>query len=120
MYKPGKAHLGALSIIWSRVYDQYIDRFGMNDDFISYLMKQREISIMKIDRWLNDDRSLETLIDVAELELKEITENGGSDFFETKSAMEKELGFMIDVKKCSVTEFYSYIRLLNKPKKSNG
>jgi len=110
-----------LSDIWRRIYDEYIARFGFGEKFMELMDKKRNVALMRIDRALTGDKSKNTFINIAEIELKNMMEESGrvSDLHETAAMIGKNLGFYIDVKKCSVVEFYSFIKAIekiNKPK----
>ena len=110
-----KVDLKKLEELWRNIYDQYIKAFGIGDSFLNYVLKQNEIALLQIRRWEEDDRSIETLIEVAEIELKELSLSESGDFYEVKAGIERALGIArIDVKQCSVVEFYTYIKILNK------
>ena len=96
---------------WEDLYNQFIDKFGLSDHFKMVIDKKKAIVQMKISKMLNDDFSLQTLIDVAEIELKEMNDISGGGFLSTKANIEKNMGFQIDAKGTSVSEFYTYINL---------
>ena len=58
--------------------EDYIVRYGMNDQLNDVLEKQREIALMRIDLILKNDPSLQTLIEVAEIELNELVKSDNS------------------------------------------
>lgn len=102
---------------WKKVYDQYLKRFGFGDSFTWLIEKQRQIALLMIEKAETGNLVLETFIDLAEAEIEKKnieTKKTSSDFFEIKNFVEKEVGFRIDVKQCSVSEFYSYVKTLNK------
>lgn len=105
------ARLSFLSELWKKIYDQYFEKFGLGENFISILEKKKEIAMMKCDRWLSGDKSMETFIKVAEIELEEMQSLSSGDFLETKAFIEKTLSFQIDMKHTSVSEFYTYFKI---------
>lgn len=105
-----RASLEGLVLIWKQLYDQYFEKFGLGDTFISILEKKKEIALLKCERWVSGDKSMETEIKVAELELDQLENLGGSDFLETKAFIEKTLNFQINMKETSVSEFYTYLK----------
>lgn len=100
----------ALGVLWANLYDQYFAKFGLGDNFITILEKKKEIALMKCERWVEGDKSLETLIQVAEIELSELEAANGGDFLQTKGYIEKTLAFQINLKETSVSEYYSYLK----------
>lgn len=107
----GKVSNKYLILLWKKIYDEYFEKYGLGDAFISILEKKKEIALLKCERWINDDKSLETLINVASLELEELEKVSGMDFLETKAYIEKTLNFQIDMKRTSVNEYYSYLKI---------
>jgi hypothetical protein len=96
---------------WAAIYDQYFAKFGLGDNFISTIEKKKEIALLKCERWLTGDRSMETFIKVAEIELEELQKVNVGDFLETKAFIEKTFNFQINMKQTSVAEYYNYLKL---------
>lgn len=100
---------------WTELYNDYISRFGFSESFLEVIEKQQEIALLMIQRAETGDESIETLIDIRTLELnKKQGDSPKIDFMEMKSSLEKSLGFRINIKDCSVNEFYSYLKTLEK------
>jgi hypothetical protein len=76
--------------------------------------KKRSIALLKIEFIENGDLALQTIIEIAELELAEIESRftGKGSFWNLKATIEKLVGFRIDAKTVTVVEFYSYIENL--------
>lgn len=103
-----------LSIRWQRLYNQYIQRYGFSEDFLEIIEKERQIALMKIEMFENEEYTMETAIEIEEYNLnkkKESKSKVKSDFYKNKAVIEKNIGFRIDVKTCSVVEFISYTQL---------
>lgn len=106
-----------LEKVWKDLYHEYVKQFGYSDTFVEQMEKRREIAMMKIRMMVNEDRSINTFIRIAEKELEEMESDGNMDFFTGKSLLEKSLGFHIDVHKVSVAEYYSHFQVINKENK---
>lgn len=97
------------------LYEEYISKFGFNEIEIDILEKQKEIALLIIQKNETGDMSLQTMINIRTLELNKILANNPKgNFFDLKTNMEKALRFRINIKECSVTEFYSYLKNLTK------
>ena len=107
-----------LNKLWVKIYDGFIQRFGLGDNFQNIIKKKKYIAITKINRLLSGDKSLGTLIEIAILELAELEKISSGDFLYTKSNLEKIMGFQINIKKTTVSEFYTYLKLASQ--KING
>lgn len=104
-----------LGQVFERIYQEFLKLFGISDEFYQIISLRREIAIMKLDMYLNNDASMETFIEIKELELaKLLKSNEGSTTHELKARIEKFMGFRLDEKMVSVKEFYSYIELIKK------
>lgn len=121
--KASKYTRQALQTKWGVVYDGYIERFGLSEDYLKLIEKKKEIAALKVERMATGERSINTFIKIAELELEEMQKGNGReevDFYESKAHVEKQLGFALDPMKITVSEFYSHIKVLkqtNKPQK---
>jgi hypothetical protein len=111
----GKYTNAALKRQWERVYDGYIERFGLSAHYLKMIDKFKEIAQLKVERMQTGDRKLNTFIKIAELELAEIEKGDGLpevDFYESKSHVEQQIGFALDQTKTTVAEYYSHIKVL--------
>lgn len=101
---------------WERIYDSYLLHFGFSEDFLRQLEKKKHIALLDLKMVETDDFTIQTDIDILRIELAQMVEesSGKTDFYETKSMMEMNLGFTLDPRKITVREFYSYIKNLKK------
>src|SRR3989337_1700891 len=67
--KVGKIRSMALGILWRKILDEFIERFGFSDSFLEIHNKEIEIGRMKVDRLVNNDKSLNAFIKIAEEQL---------------------------------------------------
>lgn len=100
---------------WELIFDEFLDEFGIPEHLVKILRLQRDISVMKLDRYLSGDASLDTFIFIKEEELRDAqnTTNSVDNFNESVIAIEKYMGFKFDVNVDSVRKYYGYIKLLN-------
>lgn len=108
---------------WKKLYEQYVNRFGFSDDFLSILELEKNIALLKIEKAERGDENIQTFIEIDEIKLqkkKAELNSVKSDFFDIKAGVESSLGFHIDPKKCTVVEFYSYIKTLKKKNVKNA
>ena len=95
---------------YDNLMEDYIIRYGMNEQLNDVLEKQREIALMRIDLILKNDPSLQTLIEVAEIELNELVKSQEGMSYQTlKAIIDKVMGFQINENTTSVVQFQSYI-----------
>ena len=117
--KPSSLKQYALAQIWKDIMNQYLSRHGFSENYLDYIRKQKEIAQYRIQRLVNDDKTMNAYIEIAEMELEELQkEMKGGNFFELKAFVEREMGFSIDPMRTTAGEFYSYFEIVKKkPKK---
>ena len=105
-----------LNKIYESFYNAYLKEFELNDKAQSIIdIKVRYIENLAL--YLQGDKSVETFIDIDKLELDELnsnkSENQNQSIWDLKARMEVALKISIDVKKCSVIEFYTYLKIIS-------
>ena len=104
--------------IWESIFNQFFDEFGIDEGFLEELNEEKRILIMLCDRWIKQDRSIETFIDKKKYELSLKKSNKGSiKFAEQVSILSKFKGYRIDEKIVTVKEFYSDLESYKKQNK---
>ena len=102
-----------LSEVYHNLMTEYIDLYGVSQQFRQILLKKREIALYQCDLFLTGDKMFLTLIKIAQIELKELIEiQSDNDFEEVKAVISKHMGFRIDPKITTVTEYQSYLKLI--------
>ena len=95
--------------------NEFITTFGIDENYAQYLRKQIQIELMKINVLKTGDRSLETMIDILEIELEDLTrKEEDKGMSGTTIAVEKWMGFKLDTLKISTFEYYSYIKAIER------
>lgn len=96
---------------WGNIYDLFIKEFGFNESFLEIKQKEIELAILQNRLIIEKDRILETWIDIAKEELRELQKaNTKSNFMESKMAIESKFKFQINMQSTSVKEFYYYLK----------
>lgn len=107
---------------WEKIYDGYIKEFGFAPEVMDIHKKRVKIAKLKVKRMATNDRKLNTPINIAEHELKELLriqgENTGADFYEVKAMIEEQRGIPVNEHTVSTRQFFTYIRILKKKKPS--
>ena len=103
--------------IWDKLQDEYLEEFGITNEFRAMLvLKKRWINI-KSNFLLTGDRFLLNELDEIEIDLKDTSESKViSDKDDTLIMMEQQMGFPIDEKKMSVKKYYKTINYLSRQK----
>lgn len=104
-----------LNTVWGKIYDEFIDTFGIPELLKKALELRREIAVMKAEMLMSGDRSQLTFIEIKEFELEELTKGKESDSVSTvTSYMIKFYGVNIDEKVISVSDYYRNLRMMEK------
>jgi hypothetical protein len=106
----------AFTLLFRKLQDEFIIRFGLSDEYVNILNKELQIFKLRAERLASGDKSTGIFISVAEFELEAMNKNmkGGQEFNILKAYMERALSFTINPKVISVAEFYSYLSILKK------
>lgn len=103
---------------WENINDEIINYVGISEDYKSILRIKKAIALMKVDMITTGDKSLETLIELKQIELKNSYPQANQELDESIIYIESALKIPIDVMKCSVKKYFSYIKFISK--KTNG
>lgn len=102
---------GELDKAWEALYNEYVNVFGLGEQFKRALEMQVSIALLKLKKITTGDENIQTFIDVKSLQLAEMQKNNkGGDIYKAKKAIEKKMGIRIPLAEVSVREFYSYLR----------
>ena len=100
---------------WEEIHDEYLAKFGIGEKFEDVIRRKKNIMRMTVQRIVNSDTGMDTLIAVEKLRLQEIeSAQQKADFYEVKAIVEKMIGFAFDAKKMVVAEFYSHLKQISK------
>lgn len=111
---PPKKQISILKKIYIEFYDAYLAEFGLNETMTEIIELKKSL-ISRMNNYIQGDRGEQTFIDIENETLKELQDKTGTmqNIWELKSRMEVSLKINIDVKKCSVIEFYSYLKIIS-------
>lgn len=113
---PYGLHIQKCKECFSNLYNEFLDTFGINESLKQVIELQNEITILKIDKVLTENNSLQTFIELKQIELDELINVKAEKTKTYKVEIEKFLGFRINEKEVSVKEYYEYLEAL----KENG
>ncbi len=106
---------------WNLLYNEYLDHFGLSKNYKKIIDQETKVCMLLINRWLKDDRSIENIIEIEELKLKELnsSKKKKTTFEEDVAIIEKYRGIGMNAKVTSVKMFYTYVKLLEEDGKAN-
>ena len=103
---------------WEHINDEIINYVGISEDYKTILRIKKAIALMKVELITTGDKSLETLIELKQIELKNSYPQKKNELDESIIYIESVLKIPIDVMTCSVKKYFSYIKFISK--KTNG
>lgn len=111
-----------LPALWDKIYCEFLDTFGINDDFKNILEIQRDILVLKMQMAIDGDRFHLNFIKMKEQEIKDLQGEGGTsnNFNETKARISKFMGFAINENETTVKDFYTYVELFKQDNKQRA
>jgi len=112
LYKGFKTGFINLDRVWADIYNEYIKRIGLNKEYIAYLDTLKKIGIMECDCVIAPTPIKRVTLAIEREKLNEKTTLKGGSYNEIIAQVSKQQGF--PVWKCSVFEFYSYIKINGK------
>lgn len=110
-----KALAKKLTQVWENIYDEYIKEFGWSNEYIEIQEKEIEVRQLVLEHIKTEDRVLLTEIQIARQELSAMqAKQSKGNFTKNKHAIEKSMGFHLNLKEVSIREFYDYLKALRK------
>ena len=110
-----------LATIWDKIYDEYITRYGLTDEFLAELRAEIKLANLQADYVITGKKYYKTLIKI-EQEKKRLLGEDLKEPIEIESIlarMSKYYGFKLSSKELSVAEYYSYINNVLEDGKKN-
>lgn len=107
--KLDKKELFELSEVWKNINCQIIDYIGISDDMRQVLRIEKDISLLRLQMIETGDRSIDTIINLKELELNQIRPKEKKSIEESIVLLEIFLKMPINSKNTSVKRYYGYI-----------
>lgn len=110
-----------MAALWMDLYQQYIDEFGINDNFKRYMQKKQQLCA-KISEYIQTgDKFKKNKINILELDIKAMVDDKEPQKFgEVVAGVEKFFGFQIDPKVLTVQKYYNYLKYIESNVKAHG
>lgn len=100
--------------IWEQIEKEFFYKIGYNEKYFEILRIRANIVLNKAKYYKTKNSSLKTLISIEKAKLEQILgEKKASEFSLMVASLSKFMGFKIDVKTTTVSEFYSYLKIAN-------
>ena len=103
--------------LWNKLQDEYLDEFGITDEFRQMLTLKKKWIKAKTDFLVTGERFKLTEIDIIEAQISEtMTTKVNVKKEDSMIMLEQKLSFPLDEKKLSVKKYYNYINHFSKQK----
>lgn len=93
--------------IWDSIQDEYIDTFGLEDNFKKQLRLLVKKTKLNYEFIITGDKFINTKLMILEADIKALESGKGTSFYELKDHIEKYKGFRIDPKTTTVIEWFT-------------
>lgn len=114
----GKHTDAELTLIWSNIYNEFINEFGLPENYKSYLRLKIKWSKEVKRVWIDGEIYRQAFADIYEEQANNLLTGIESNLGKTIAQVSESMGFRVNPKETTVYEFYNYINHLNE--KSNG
>ncbi len=97
--------------IWENIFNEYMERFGLSEEYKEDLQNKIDLANLKADFIISGDRYFKTMIRVQEEIIRANQDDSGKEFeLEILLAkMSKFYGFKLTSRELTVAEYYSYL-----------
>lgn len=98
---------------WSKLYTEYLEEFGVSDQYKSYIQAKCEECVHEIEAATGGGSLHKTLAQLSKLEAEAIEEKSSgnnSNIYELSAILSKKMSFRVDPKEVTVVEFYNYLK----------
>ena len=102
--------------VWEKINDEIIDYTGISEEYKSIMRMKKSIALLKVEKITTGDKSIDNIIELKELELKNMYPKQKQNIDESIILIENITKVPIDIMKCSVKKYFSYIKFISKNK----
>lgn len=109
--KNGYATSKGMSKAWEKLFNSFIKQYGLPETYTSYINKMKK-ALSHYEKAYKGKRWEIVKARIYEAEAMQFLSGESENINLTCSKLSKFMGFPIRANECSVTEFYSYVKLL--------
>ena len=120
IFKSGEGRVSKkIGEVWVNIQNQYIEEFGLDDNFKKQLKLLKEKSKLNYEFILTKDRFINTLMAIVDADLESLKQSKGMNFYEVKDHAEKYKGYRLDPKEITVIEWFTTLKNMSDNGKNN-
>lgn len=103
-------------IVWEKIYDSYIEEFGLSPVYKKLLGAIKEKALLELDYVITKEKFKLTEIEISVVKLQSMMANNGSGISieEALIHVSKWMGTWIDVKKVTVRDYFNLMKQYGK------
>lgn len=100
-----------LFVVWEELYNEFIVRFGLSDEFMTDLRTEIKIANLQADLIITKQQYLKTLINIEQekIRINSLDIKPPADLEIILAKMSKHYGFKLSSRELTTAEYYSYI-----------
>ncbi len=107
--------INILNVLLIDMVNQYVKRYGFSEKYKEIVSHNKQIHSHLVNLIVREDNTQKVFIQILEREIKELQEEmsmSKTDNYELKAYLDKQMGFQINVLTCSVSEYMSYVKMM--------
>jgi len=107
------------SIIWGKLYDEYIHKFGLSDMYLRLLKVMQKKALLELNYVTTKEKFKLTEIEIEEVKLKGMLTNNGNGLTINESLihLSKWIGYHLNPKRITVIEYFNILKEYGKENK---
>ena len=106
-----------LEAIWIKIREEHLQEFGLTANYKQFLELQRMQVYAQCDYGLNPTPINKTRVQIADKNMEDfLKESEGFKFSDSVTAIEKQMGFPMNVEKTTVYDFYRRAKFVSEQK----
>lgn len=110
-----------MASLWMDLYQQYIDEFGVNDNYKRYMQKKQQLAAKIAEYIASGDKFKLNKINIIEIDIKSmLDEKQPQKFHDVITTLDEFFNRDIDPKVLTVQKYYSYIKRIESKFKAHG
>lgn len=105
-----------IEVAWETIFDDYLNRYGLSKLYLRMLKVMKQKALLECDYVLTKDRFKLTLIEVEEINLKNMISNKGDNksINSVLIYLSKWLGYRVNTKEVTALEYFEMVDLYGK------
>lgn len=100
-----------LRVIWTNLYDQYIEEFGVSESYLDLMNLKKDRVLLEIEFQLTGNRFTKTQMSIIDIDILNLISVKNVKFGELVAWLDTKVGFQINLFQTSAQRFYNYLKI---------